>query len=393
MSTTTPFLKRFIEREESAGLFLLAATAIALCWANMPWGATYEGLWESFAGFFWGEARYGLSLRHIVNDILMVLFFLVVGCELKRERLEGELSSLPQIRLPLLAALGGMVVPALVFVGVMFSLGGEASGLRGWAIPTATDIAFALGIFAFLGLRAPSSLRTFLLALAIIDDLGAVILIGLFYSSNIQPMAMLAAAVLLLGLWGLNKRGVTSFLPYGILGVLLWVAVHHSGVHATLAGLFLAAFLPLRGAAAGTQPLLKKVEKGLHPWVSFVILPIFALANAGVSLEGATLENFTHPLLIAVAAGLFFGKQIGVFGATWLAIKAGLSPKPRGASWAQIYGVALLCGIGFTMSLFISLLAFEGTGFADETRLGILIGSGLSAIVGFSVLWVTGKKS
>lgn len=394
MVIQTRFLKRFMERQESGGIALLLATLAALFWANAFASGVYEHFWESWAGLDLGDMRLGLPLKEIVNDVLMALFFLMVGCELKRERVEGELSTPSQIRLPFLAALGGMLMPALIYGGLNVLMGGvHPETMRGWAIPTATDIAFALGVFVLLGSRVPTALKTFLLALAIIDDLGAVVLIGLFYSSNLCLTALVGAGAAMAGLWFLNKRGVGHFLPYGILGVALWFAVFKSGIHATLAGVLLAFFLPLRNDKVSKESgeevkesLLKRVEQALHPWVAFLILPIFALANAGVSLEGVTREMLFSPVTLGIALGLFFGKQAGVFGATWIACKTGLASLPKGASWSQIYGTSILCGIGFTMSLFIGLLAFEDPALGTETRLGILSGSTLAAMIGYFVL-------
>ncbi len=393
MAPTTRFFKRFIEREESAGVFLLLSTVAALVWANSIWHETYFSFWESWVGASFGALKAGLSLRHFVDEVLMTFFFLIVGCELKRERLEGELVLPSQIKLPLFAALGGMVVPALFFVAVHSVMGGEGrSFLKGWAIPTATDIAFALGILTLLGSRVPSSLKTFLMALAIIDDLGAVVLIGLFYTAELNGTAFAAAAFVVLCLWALNRRGVRSLFPYGLLGVLLWGAVYKSGVHATLSGVILAMFLPLRtqegGESATRYPSpLKTVEEKLHIWVAYLILPLFALANAGVSLQGVSAKTLASPLTLGIVAGLLFGKQIGVFFVTWLLIRTKQASLPSGARWLHIYGTALLCGIGFTMSLFISGLAFQDQEAIMSSRLGILAGSTLSALAGCAVLY------
>lgn len=402
MATQTRSLKRFIANEQAAVLFLLVATAVALLWANTPWGASYERFWESWVGLAQGDLRLGLSLRHVVNDGLMALFFLNVGCELKREGLVGELSSGPQVRLPLLAALGGMIVPALFYIGVNLVMAPSFEAarplLRGWATPTATDIAFALGVFGFLGSRVPTSLRTFLLALAVLDDLGSVVLIGLFYSAGLNWIALGAAALLMAALWGLNKKGVTAFTPYALLGVALWGVVQASGIHATLAGLFLASALPLRMPTPAPEtprlvPLLSRVETSLHPWVAYIVLPLFALANAGVSVQGVSAETLASPVLWGIVVGLLGGKTVGVFSATWLAVKLGLSPKPRGARWRQIFGLSILCGIGFTMSLFISLLAFTDPGTIAASRMGILAGSTVSAFVGYLVLRGVSQKA
>ncbi len=399
MAPQTRFLKRFIEREETAGIFLLLATIMALVWANSVWHESYLSFWEHWIGVSFDHMKSGMSLKHFVDEILMTFFFLLVGCELKREGLEGELSTPSQMKLPLFAALGGMVVPALLFVGVNLILPNEGrSFLHGWAVPTATDIAFALGILTLMGSRVPPSLKAFLMALAIIDDLGAVLLIGLFYTSGLNGMAFAAAALILGALWFLNKKGVMSLWAYGFIGGFLWVAIYKSGVHATLAGVLLAMFLPLRGdpdvKGPGGRVLspLKLVEEKLHRWVSYLILPLFALANAGVPLHGLSADMIGSPLTVGIVAGLFLGKQIGVFGMTWLIIKMKLASMPSGAKWAHIYGVAVLCGIGFTMSLFIGGLAFDDQAATMASRLGILTGSTLSALAGCAVLYVFAEK-
>lgn len=387
---TTPFLQRFFEREETAGLFLLFATALALFWANGPFQSSYLPFWEKHIGLSFAELHIGLSARHFVDDVLMSFFFLLVGCELKRERLEGELASPTQIRLPVFAALGGMIVPALVFVAIQFAVPDiTQSYLRGWAIPTATDIAFALGILVLMKSYAPPSLKAFLLALAILDDLGAVVLIGLFYSSSLNLFALAAAGLVMLGLWGLNRRGVRALPPYLALGILLWLAIYQSGLHATLAGVLLAIFLPLRDS--GSRPPLKIIEEKLHHLVAFVILPVFALANAGVPVGSVSADRLASPLTLGIFFGLFLGKQTGVLAGSWLCLRLGLAHMPARANWLHLYGLALLCGIGFTMSLFIAALAFEDQQAIMAARLGILGGSAASAIAGCLALRLAGR--
>lgn len=379
MTKKTKTLAFFDVSDSLAGFFLLLATLLALLWANSPWQETYEA--------FWG-IKAGLSLREIVNEVLMSFFFLMIGCELKRERREGELVSLPQVKLPLVAAVGGMAVPALVFFGINilcdpgFSMSHPAA--KGWAIPTATDIAFALGIFSFLGRRAPQSLRSFLLVLAIADDLGAVLIIGLFYSSAFHPLGLAAAGFAGALLWQMNQRGVKSFLAYGAAGGLLWVSVLYAGLHAPLAGLFAAFALPMR---AGDRSPLRAVESSIHPWVAGLIMPIFAFANAGVSIGGIAMDELAKPLLLSLVAGLFVGKAVGVGATTWFAVRAGFASLPRKTNWAQLYGLSFLCGVGFTMSLLIGVLAFQNGTYHFEVRAGILLGSALSALAGSALLY------
>jgi NhaA family Na+:H+ antiporter len=317
----------------------------------------------------------------------MAVFFFLIGLEIKREFLEGELSERSRVILPAIAAAGGMAVPALVYVAFNH---GDPVALSGWAIPTATDIAFALGVLSLLGERVPNSLKLFLLTLAVIDDLGAIVIIALFYSSDLSMTSLWVATGALLALLVINRRGVARIAPYILIGLVLWVAVLKSGVHATLAGVVLAFFIPLRDEATGGTPLAH-LEHLLHPYVAFLILPLFAFSNTGISLAGLSPQSLLHPVPLGIAAGLLVGKQIGVFGFTWLAIKLGLGKLPEGAGWLSLYGVAALCGIGFTMSLFIGSLAAEqvGTGMMVDNRLGILGGSVLSAGIGYLVLHFT----
>jgi NhaA family Na+:H+ antiporter len=312
------------------------------------------------------------------------VFFFLIGLEIKREFLAGELSDRSRVILPAIAAAGGMAVPALVYIA--FNLRDPAA-LSGWAIPTATDIAFALGVLSLLGARVPHSLKLFLLTLAVIDDLGAIIIIALFYSGELSVSSLLVAAGALTALLLVNRRGVVRIAPYILIGLVLWVAVLKSGVHATLAGVVLAFFIPLRDKRSGGSPLAQ-LEHRLHPYVAFLILPLFAFANTGISFDGLTPQSLLHPVPLGIAAGLLVGKQVGVFGFTWLAIRLGLGRLPDGAGWLPLYGVAALCGIGFTMSLFISSLAAEqvGTAMMVDNRLGILGGSLIAALIGYLVL-------
>lgn len=369
-----------VSGEAAAGLVLIAAASLALLAANSPAAPVYLGLLHADIA--------GMSVGHWVNDGLMTLFFLLVGLELKRELIDGQLSTWSRRILPGAAALGGMAAPALIYLA--FNRGDPAT-LGGWAVPTATDIAFALGVLALLGSRVPVSLRIFLTALAIIDDLGAVVIIAAFYTAQLVLGWLAAAgAVVALG-YALNRAGVNRVPIYLLLGVILWVCVLFSGVHPTLAGVALALVVPLRPHDA-TSPL-HRLEHGLQPWVAFAVLPLFGFANAGVPLAGVSLATLAGPLPLGIAAGLFAGKQLGVFGAAWLLIRAGWAVRPDGASFAQLYGVALLCGIGFTMSLFIGLLAFPAApAVQDEVKIAILLGSSLSALAGAAVLALASRR-
>ncbi|MFD1624055.1 Na+/H+ antiporter NhaA [Azospirillum griseum] len=389
----------FLKTESASGVVLMMAAALALILANSAAAPLYDAALAMPVTVTAGGVGLDKPLILWINDGLMAIFFLLVGLEIKREVLQGELSSRSKAMLPGIAALGGMAAPALVYCAFARV---EPGALQGWAIPAATDIAFAVGVLALLGSRVPASLRIFLLALAIMDDLGAIIIIALFYNHGFVPLAFGLAVVAGLVLWGMNRRGVRSLTPYLLVGLVLWVCVLKSGIHATLAGVVLAFAIPLRGAgatgksasgtSAETAPLLR-LEHALHPWVAFAIMPIFALANAGVPLDGITPASLLAPVPLGIALGLFLGKQVGVYLAVWLAVRAGLARPPAGASWTQIYGVALLTGIGFTMSLFIGTLAFPDPSYAVSVRLGVLTGSILSAIVGYLVLWLAGRTT
>ncbi|WNW12961.1 Na+/H+ antiporter NhaA [Pseudomonas sp. DTU_2021_1001937_2_SI_NGA_ILE_001] len=369
-------LKNLLASEASGGIVLMLAALAALIVANSPLADAY------FAGLH--TVWLGLSVELWVNDGLMAIFFLMVGLEIKREVLAGGLASWEQRALPGFAALGGMLVPALIYLAVNWS---HAQTQSGWAIPAATDIAFALGVLSLLGKRVPTSLKVFLAALAILDDLGAVTIIALFYSSGLNVSMLLAAFATLAVLVLMNRLKVNRLLPYLLLGALLWVFVLKSGVHATLAGVALALCIPLNSEKdEATSPLLLLEEK-LHGWVAFAIVPIFGFANAGVSLAGISVDSLSDPVPLGVALGLFVGKQVGVFLAAVLAIRTGLAVLPKGSNWLQLYGVAILCGIGFTMSLFIGNLAFPGAPhLVDEVKIGVLLGSGLSAVLGALLL-------
>ena len=373
------FIRDFLDNETAGGNVLMAVAALALIVANSAAGPAYFAILE--------QKYFGLSVLHWINDALMAVFFLLVGLEIKREFVNGELSTWNQRALPAIAALGGMIAPALVYVALNAS---TPESLSGWAIPAATDIAFALGILALAGNRVPMSLKVFLTALAIMDDLGAVIIIAIFYTAELHLWALAGVAAITAILFAMNRLGIKALAPYLILGVGLWILMHESGVHATLAGVVLALTVPISG---GDHSPLHKLEHGLHKPVAFLIVPIFGFANAGVSLAGLSMETFTHPVTLGVAAGLFVGKQFGVFGAAWLAVKSKMASMPREATWGQVYGVSLLCGVGFTMSLFIGLLAFPGrTDWVEEVKIGVLTGSILSAIAGLLVLRLAPAK-
>jgi len=355
--------------EAGPGVVLMLAAALALVVANSPLGPAYQhGLHVALGP---------MSLLHWINDGLMAVFFLFVGLEVKREVLAGDLSTPAARRLPVIAAMAGMVVPALVYLAVT---GFDPALIRGWAIPSATDIAFAIGVLALVGSRAPASLKLFLTTVAIVDDIGAVAIIALAYTQGLKLAALGAAAVLLVLLWLLNRRGIRALWPYALLAALLWAAVLRSGVHATVAGVLAAMFIPM---GEDDRAPLDRLEHLLSPWVSYAILPVFGFANAGVAFGEAPLWA---PLPLAVALGLFLGKQVGVFGAMRGAVALGLAERPAGAGWAQLYGVALLAGIGFTMSLFIGGLAFRDPLLVEEVKIGVLVGSLASAMLGFAVL-------
>ena len=368
-------IRRFLALEAAGGILLAGAALVALVWENSPAGVLYDAFLALPVAVQVGTLAIQKPLLLWINDGLMAVFFLLVGLEIKRELMDGELSSLDRALLPAIAALGGMTVPALIYLGIT---GADPATLNGWAIPTATDIAFSLGVLSLLGNRVPASLKVFLLALAIIDDLGAVVIIAIFYTADLSLGALVVAAIAVAALVGLNLRGVTRLAPYILVGIILWVSVLESGVHATLAGVVLALAIPLRSG--------HRLEDELHPWVAYGILPLFALANAGVPLAGVTLASLAQPIPLGVAAGLFIGKQIGVFGFSWIAVTAGVARLPEGATWMQLYGVAVLTGIGFTMSLFIGTLAFTDSAPGSSVRLGVLLGSALSTLLGLCVL-------
>ena len=379
MTASPSVFRRFLATEASGGMVLMLAAAIALLIANSPAAPLYFTVLKA--------PVLGLSVQHWINDALMAVFFLLVGLEIKREFISGQLSTWPRRTLPGIAALGGMMVPGLIYA-VLNS--GSPETLRGWAIPAATDIAFALGVLALLGPRVPVALKVFLTALAILDDLGAIIIIALFYTAHLKGLALLGVVLVLFALVALNGLGVRRLLPYLLLGIVLWAFVLASGVHATLAGVLLALTIPLKPsprAQETAEPPLLRLEHGLHGWVAFLIIPVFGFANAGVSFAGIGPSALLGPVPLGIALGLFLGKQVGVFGFAWLAIRTGLAALPAQTTWLQLYGVSLLAGIGFTMSLFIGLLAFPASALLqDETKMGVLAGSLLSGVLGFLIL-------
>lgn len=377
--------REFLDGEASGGIILIVAAALALFIANSPLAEGYFSVLDAYLG--------PLSVQHWINDGLMAIFFLLVGLEIKREVLDGQLSTWPRRMLPGIAAVGGMIVPAIVYVVINRN---NSPALPGWAIPTATDIAFALGVLSLLGSRVPASLKVFLTALAIIDDLGAVVIIAIFYTDGLSVAYLGGAFAVIAILIAMNRMGVLSLIPYLVLGVVLWVLVLKSGVHATLAGVALALTVPLRVSPGLAHDLehspLHRLEHTLHKAVPFIVIPIFGFANAGVSLAGLSVSDLVEPLTLGVTAGLVLGKLVGVFGASALTVRLGLADLPAHAGWMHMVGIALLCGIGFTMSLFIGLLAFgDNAILKDGVKVGILAGSLIAAVLGAAVLLLAPK--
>ncbi len=379
-------ITEFIQKESAGGILLVMATILALILSNTFMSPLYQSFLHIPVEIRVGSLELDKSLYHWVNDGLMAIFFLLIGLEVKRELLEGHLSSIKKVALPGIAAIGGMVVPAIIYL--LFNYNNPVA-VNGWAIPTATDIAFALGILSLLGNRVPVSLKIFLMALAIIDDLGAIVIIAIFYTTDLSTLSIVVALASLSVLILINYLGVTKQAAYFIVGSILWVSVLKSGVHATLAGVALAFTIPLNGKGEHNQPIspLKDIEHNLHFWVAFFILPLFAFVNAGVDITEISLVQMSGSVPMGIMLGLFVGKQVGVFGFSWIAIKLKLATLPEGSNWMQLYGVSLLTGIGFTMSLFIVSLAFEDDSIFQYTdRLAILTGSFLSGIVGYLIL-------
>lgn len=386
-------LREFLASEATGGILLMAAAAAAMLVANSAWGLDYFHFLHAVTGPELTPKLGPMTVHLWINDGLMAIFFLLVGLEIKREFVDGHLSTWADRRLPVIAAAAGMIVPAAIYLMVA---GRDAALVRGWAIPAATDIAFAIGVLAILGSRAPASLKLFLTTVAIVDDMGAVAIIAIFYTAELKITALVAAAVIWLAMMALNRLRVNALWPYLILAALLWYATLLSGVHATIAGVMAAFAIPFRrtvGAPDAEDSALHRLEHALAKPVAFLIVPLFGFANAGVSLEGVGLSSLAAPLPLGIALGLFVGKQLGIFGSVWAAVKLGIAVRPKDASWAQVYGVALLCGIGFTMSLFIGGLAFTDASQGDAVKIGVLMGSLLSAVAGYLVLRMVAQHS
>jgi NhaA family Na+:H+ antiporter len=379
----------FFASEVSGGVMLMVAAVLAIGLYNSPLDWLYRTLLDTPVVVRIGALAIDKPLLLWINDGLMAIFFFHVGLEIKREMVEGRLSSWKQASLPAIAAAGGMLVPALIYIALNQ---GDPAALRGWAIPAATDIAFALGALALLGKRAPISLKIFLLALAILDDLGAIVIIAIFYTDHLSVTALSIAVAGAGVLFAMNMKGVTRISPYLIIGVIMWVCVLKSGVHATLAGVVIALTIPLRVPGGSESSPLHHLEHVLLPWVAFGVMPIFAFANAGVSLAGFSLNTLLAPIPLGIALGLFIGKQVGILGFSWAAIRLGVCAMPAGVNWAQMHGIAILAGIGFTMSLFIGTLAFADPANAAAVRFGVLSGSLLSGITGYWLLRLAGEK-
>ena len=385
---SSPF-RWFFKLEAASGLLLLISAICALIISNSIFSSIYFEILESY--FFIGINNIGikLSLLHWINDALMAIFFFFVTLEIKREFIDGELSNRKQALLPIIAAVGGMLVPALIYIYINYY---NNETLRGWAIPSATDIAFSLGVLSLLGSRVPISLKVFLTALAIIDDLGAIVIIAFFYTGDLSINYLSLLLITFVCLIFLNKFNVKKFIPYLFFGLILWFFTHESGVHATISGVLLATVIPHRGKRKDFS-LLTKIEHKISPYVAFGIMPLFALANAGVSLEGITLSSLMSPVPLGILLGLFFGKQIGVLLFSFVSIKLKIAQMPNNANWLNLYGVGILTGIGFTMSLFIGNLAFvENIQYIDGVKIGVLAGSLLSTLCGYFLLLITSKK-
>ncbi|MAZ87306.1 MAG: Na+/H+ antiporter NhaA [Cellvibrionaceae bacterium] len=377
--------KRFMKLESAGGILLMIAAVLAMIAANTPLSVYYDQLIDLPVAVSVGSFEIAKPLLLWINDGLMAVFFFLIGLELKRELVEGELADPSAIVLPAIGAVGGMLAPALLYAYFNY---GDAVAMKGWAIPAATDIAFSLGILGLLGTRVPIALKIFLVSLAIFDDIGAIIIIALFYTSDLSMLALSVASACIAVLFVLNRRHVVSLAPYIFVGLIMWVAVLKSGVHATLAGVVMALFIPIKPREGSSYSPLKDMEHDLHGVVAFAILPIFAFANAGVQMVGVTVDSFFHSVPVGIALGLFVGKQIGIFGLCWLAVKMGLVKLPESLNLKLLYGVSLLCGVGFTMSLFIGSLAFESSGvnLLFDERLGIILGSLVSGLAGYLVL-------
>lgn len=388
---SSDFIKWFIKQETAAGITLLIMTFVALLISNSFLADQYFSILKYYVSLGFGSFALKLSVMHWINDALMAVFFLFVGLEIKREFLDGELSQIKKAALPIVAAIGGMLVPALVYL--YFNIN-NAETLRGWAIPTATDIAFSIGVLSLLGKRVPISLKVFLVALAIIDDLGAIIIIAIFYSSDLSYLNLFLMFASFVVLMVMNKLGVVKFIPYLLVGLFMWFFTYKSGIHATISGVLLAISIPHKLKLSHHESLLIKLEHTIAPYVAFLIMPIFALANAGVNLDGLSKEKLVDTVTLGVCLGLFLGKQLGVFVFSAAAIKLGFAEKPTNANWLGLYGVGVITGIGFTMSLFVGNLAFaNNTGYMDEVKIGVLLGSLFSTLLGYFILIIATKKN
>ena len=385
---TEPF-KEFFKLESASGLVLLFSAAIALIISNSGFANLYFDTLNTYFAVGISSFKLKLSVLHWINDVLMTIFFFLVSLEIKREMVQGELSNPKQALLPIIAAVGGMLVPALIYVFININ---SPDTIKGWAIPSATDIAFSLGVLSLLGKRVPLSLKIFLTALAIIDDLGAIVIIAFFYSGNIQVTYLILMGLALVVLIFFNRFNVKIFLPYLIVGILLWDFTHQSGIHATISGVLLALLIP-HNTKEKSKSLLLKLEHSIAPYVAFGIMPLFAFANAGVSLEGLGLSTLLNPVPLGIVCGLFFGKQIGVFFFSYVSVKMGLAQMPNQSTWTNLYAVGILTGIGFTMSLFVGNLAFaDANSNLDGVKIGVLVGSLLSTLVGYFLLKASTKK-
>ena len=374
-------IRNFVRLESSSGILLLIAGLIALVLSNSSFAGVFDHILHLKLYFGTNLPLFYKSIQHWINDGLMVIFFFVVGLELKREFLEGELSMPSQAILPVIAAVGGMAVPAIFYLLFNFN---NPETFQGWAIPSATDIAFSLGVLSLLGKKVPISLKIFLMALAIIDDLGAIIIIALFYSSNLEIFSLLVVLFILFFLYLCNRRNLQNIWIYILLGFFLWIFIQNAGIHATISGVLLAIFIPHKKTKQGS--LLTCAENKLHPWVAYLIMPLFALTNAGVYLGDVSLASLSNPVPLGIMTGLFFGKQIGVFFTTFLLIKMGYARLPSGSNWIQMYGIAMLTGIGFTMAMFINFLAFDTDIYINQAKIAILIASFTSAVLGYILL-------
>jgi Na+:H+ antiporter, NhaA family len=382
-------MREFFRLEAAAGILLGLTAILAIIIENSPFRNFYDYLLNTPVAIQIGGFAIDKPLLLWINDGLMAIFFLLVGLEIKREILEGQLSSREQVVLPIIAAFGGLAVPALIYAYFNW---GDADAIKGWAIPAATDIAFALGVIMLLGKRVPESLKICLVAVAIIDDLAAIVIIALFYTKSLSIISLVFGLLAIIALYIMNRKGVTKIAPYMVVGVILWACVLKSGVHATLAGVVIALFIPLRTKNALGKSPARSLEHGLHPWVAYSILPIFAFANAGVSLQGLSVEMLLHPITLGIALGLFFGKQIGIMLVTAICVLIKICKLPKGVNWSQYYAMSLITGIGFTMSLFIGTLAFDNIDNQTFVRLGVILGSLLSGISGYILLRITCKK-